>query len=64
MERNRFDTGWIEALRKLGHTVVERDVDSDPIGEIYAISRSADGTVSAVADPRRNGAALVVSEAR
>ncbi len=62
MERNRFDPGWIEALRKLGHTVAERDVDSDPIGEIYAISRAADGTVSAVADPRRNGAALVVSE--
>ena len=64
IERNRFDPAWIEALRKAGHTVAERDLDNDPIGEIYAISRSLDGTVSAVADPRRNGAALVVTESR
>lgn len=64
IERNRFDPAWIEALRKAGHTVAERDLDSDPIGEIYAISRSPDGTVSAVADPRRNGSALVVTESR
>jgi gamma-glutamyltranspeptidase/glutathione hydrolase len=64
IERNRFDPAWIEALRKVGHTVAERDLDNDPIGEIYAISRSPDGTVSAVADPRRNGAALVVTESR
>lgn len=64
IERNRFDPAWIEALRKAGHTVAERDLDNDPIGEIYAISRSPDGTVSAVADPRRNGAALVVRESR
>jgi gamma-glutamyltranspeptidase/glutathione hydrolase len=63
IERNRFDPAWIDALQKIGHTVAERDSDSDPIGEIYAISRSADGTVSAVADPRRSGAALVVAEA-
>jgi gamma-glutamyltranspeptidase/glutathione hydrolase len=62
IERNRFDPAWIDALQKIGHTVAERDSDSDPIGEIYAISRSADGTVSAVADPRRSGAALVVAE--
>ena len=61
IERNRFDAAWIDALQKIGHTVAERDADSDPIGEIYAISRSADGTVSAVADPRRAGAALVVA---
>jgi len=64
IERNRFDASWIEALRRLGHTVAERDLDGDPIGEIYAIARAADGTVSAVADPRRTGAALVVTEAR
>jgi len=64
IERNRFDTGWIEALQKVGHTVAERDPDDDPIGEVYAISRSADGTVSAVADPRRSGAALVVTGSR
>jgi gamma-glutamyltranspeptidase / glutathione hydrolase len=64
IERNRFDAAWIEALRRAGHTVAERDLDSDPIGEIYAISRAPDGTVSAVADPRRNGTALVVTESR
>jgi gamma-glutamyltranspeptidase / glutathione hydrolase len=62
IERSRFDANWIEALRRIGHTVAERDLDGDPIGEIYAIARSADGTVSAVADPRRTGAALVVTE--
>jgi gamma-glutamyltranspeptidase/glutathione hydrolase len=64
IERNRFDTGWIEALQKVGHTVAEREPDNDPIGEVYAISRSADGTVAAVADPRRSGTALVVTGSR
>ena len=64
IERNRFDSGWIDALQRVGHAVAERDLDSDPIGEIYAISRAADGTVTAVADPRRTGAALVVTETR
>jgi gamma-glutamyltranspeptidase/glutathione hydrolase len=62
MERNRFDAGWIGALQKVGHTLAERDPDSDPIGEVYAISRSSDGTLTAVADPRRSGSALVVTE--
>jgi gamma-glutamyltranspeptidase/glutathione hydrolase len=64
IERNGFDTGWIEALQKVGHTVAERDPENDPIGEVYAISRAADGIVSAVADPRRSGAALVVKDSR
>jgi gamma-glutamyltranspeptidase/glutathione hydrolase len=64
IERRRFDAGWIEALQKVGHAVLEREPDNDPIGEVYAIARSADGTVTAVADPRRSGAALVVTGSR
>jgi gamma-glutamyltranspeptidase/glutathione hydrolase len=61
IERNRFDSGWIDALRRIGHTVEERAPDSDPIGRVHAISRRADGTLTAVADPRGGGVGLVVS---
>jgi gamma-glutamyltranspeptidase/glutathione hydrolase len=61
IERNRFDAGWIDALRRIGHTVEERAPDSDPIGRVHAISRRADGTLTAVADPRGGGVGLVVS---
>jgi gamma-glutamyltranspeptidase / glutathione hydrolase len=61
IERNRFDAGWIDALRRIGHTVEERAPDSDPIGRVHAISRRADGTLMAVADPRGGGVGLVVS---
>ncbi|HEY3173454.1 MAG TPA: gamma-glutamyltransferase [Thermoanaerobaculia bacterium] len=64
IERNRFDSGWIEALRRLGHTVEEREPDKDPIGRVHAIARGPDGTVTAVADPRAGGVGLVVSESR
>ena len=61
VERNRFDSGWIGALRRIGHTVEEREPDKDPIGRVHAISRRADGTLTAVADPRGGGVGLVVS---
>lgn len=64
IERNRFDPAWIEAMRRIGHTVAERDPEDDPIGEVYAIARRPDGTLSAVADPRRAGVGLVVTESR
>jgi len=64
MERNRFDAGWIEALRRLGHTVEEREPDKDPIGRVHAIARGPDGTLTAVADPRAGGVGLVVAESR
>lgn len=64
IERNRFDSGWIDALRRIGHTVEEREPDKDPIGRVHAISRRANGTLTAVADPRGGGVGLVVSEPR
>ncbi|MFY9551152.1 MAG: gamma-glutamyltransferase, partial [Thermoanaerobaculia bacterium] len=59
IERGRFDPSWIEGLRKMGHEIRERD----PIGQVHAIGVEADGTVTAVADPRGGGAALVLREA-
>ncbi|MEP6994722.1 MAG: gamma-glutamyltransferase [Acidobacteriota bacterium] len=56
IERGRFDANWVEALQKIGHTITERG----PIGRVHAIAVEADGVLSAVADPRGAGAALVV----
>jgi gamma-glutamyltranspeptidase/glutathione hydrolase len=63
IERGSFDDGWIEALRRLGHTVAEREPDEDPIGRVHAIARAADGVMTAVADPRGGGVGLVVRPA-
>ncbi len=64
LERSRFDPAWIAALEKLGHAVVEREPKDDPIGRVHAIARRADGTLTAVADPRSGGVGLVVQETR
>lgn len=64
LERNRFDAEWAEALRRIGHSVEEREPDKNPIGRVHAIARRADGSLTAVADPRSGGVALVVSERR
>lgn len=64
IERNRFDPSWVEALRRLGHKVEEREPDKDPIGRVHAIARRADGAWNPVADPRGGGVALVVKESR
>ncbi len=60
IERGRFDAAWIEALRAMGHEIRERG----PIGSVHAIAVDPDGTLRPVADPRGNGAALVVRETR
>ncbi len=64
IERQRFDPNWVEALRRLGHKVEEREPDRDPIGRVHAIARRADGAWNPVADPRGGGVALVVTESR
>jgi gamma-glutamyltranspeptidase / glutathione hydrolase len=56
IERGRFDAGWIDALQKMGHAITERGA----IGRVHAIAVESDGTLTAVADPRGAGAALVV----
>jgi gamma-glutamyltranspeptidase/glutathione hydrolase len=56
IERGRFDEGWIAALRAMGHTVTERG----PIGSVHAIAIGSDGVMTAVADPRGEGAGLVL----
>ncbi len=60
IERDRFDAEWIETLRKMGHTITDRG----PIGRVHAVAVEPDGTLTAVADPRGGGAALVVLETR
>ncbi|HYV42816.1 MAG TPA: gamma-glutamyltransferase, partial [Thermoanaerobaculia bacterium] len=64
LERGRFDPAWTAALEKLGHAVVEREPKDDSIGRVHAIARRADGTLTAVADPRSGGVGLVVQETR
>ena len=64
LERERFDPAFVAALEKLGHTVVEREPKDNPIGRVHAIARLSNGTLTAVADPRRGGAGLVVEETR
>ncbi|HEX9149321.1 MAG TPA: gamma-glutamyltransferase [Thermoanaerobaculia bacterium] len=64
LERERFDSEWTDALRRIGHTVEEREPDKDPIGRVHAIARKPDGSLTAVADPRSGGVGLVVSERR
>jgi gamma-glutamyltranspeptidase/glutathione hydrolase len=64
IERDRFDPNWVEALRRLGHKVEEREPDRSPYGRVHAIARRPDGTWNPVADPRGGGVALVVRESR
>jgi gamma-glutamyltranspeptidase/glutathione hydrolase len=56
IEKGRFDEAWLQELRKMGHEIQERE----KIGRVHAISVERDGTLHAVADPRGDGAALVV----
>lgn len=55
-EKGRFDAEWIDALQKMGHTVTDRGA----IGRVHAVAVERDGSLTAVADPRGGGAALVV----
>ena len=61
-ELGKFDAAWMDGLRKLGHTVVEKEEKDSggQIGRVHAIARDAGGGLTAVADPRRSGAGLVV----
>jgi gamma-glutamyltranspeptidase / glutathione hydrolase len=64
-ELGKFGSDWMEGLRRLGHTVVEREAKDfgGQSGRVNAIARDADGTLTAVSDPRRLGAGLVVQPA-
>ncbi len=59
IERGRFGADWMESLQKMGHAITERGA----IGRVHAIAVEADGSLTAVADPRGAGAALVVRAA-
>ena len=59
IEKGRFDAAWIQGLEKMGHEIKERG----QIGRVHAIAVEADGSITAVADPRGGGAALVLREA-
>jgi gamma-glutamyltranspeptidase / glutathione hydrolase len=59
IEKGRFDAAWISGLEKMGHEIKERG----QIGRVHAIAVEADGSITAVADPRGGGAALVLREA-
>ena len=61
-ELGKFGSDWMEGLRRLGHTVVEKEAKDSggQIGRVNAVERDSDGTLTAVSDPRRAGAGLVV----
>jgi gamma-glutamyltranspeptidase/glutathione hydrolase len=58
-ERGAWPEDIKEALRRLGHTAVDRGTDktSGKLGRVHAIAFEKDGTLTAVADPRGYGAA-------
>jgi gamma-glutamyltranspeptidase/glutathione hydrolase len=63
-EEGGFDSSWVAALEKLGHTVAVRTEGQTPrpatIGRVHAIARDVRGRITAVADPRSGGVGLVV----
>ncbi len=67
-EGGRFDAAWIEGLKQMGHTVVERASAQQPhgavLGRVHAIFLGPDGVLDAVADPRSGGVGLVVRPER
>lgn len=62
IEREGFDPAWIAALEAMGHAskVTTRPPVPGALGRVHAVSAEAGGVTSAVADPRRSGAAIVV----
>src|SRR5262249_26427005 len=66
-EEGGFDSSWVAALEKLGHTVALRTDDlalrPATIGRVHAIARDASDRITAVADPRGGGVGLVVRPA-
>jgi gamma-glutamyltranspeptidase/glutathione hydrolase len=61
-EKDAFDPAWVAALESKGHAVKVSHRDPVPgrIGRVHAIARAADGSFTAVADPRGGGVGLVV----
>jgi gamma-glutamyltranspeptidase/glutathione hydrolase len=64
LERGAFPEDVKEALRAIGHTLVERDTHSTEgkLGRVHAIAFESDGSLTAAADPRGYGAAMGVGE--
>lgn len=62
VEREGFDPAFLAALEAMGHAVKASARTPVPgrIGRIHAVAALSGGRTSAVADPRRGGAALVV----
>jgi gamma-glutamyltranspeptidase/glutathione hydrolase len=63
IEPDRFPPEWVDALRRLGHTVAVRTTSSGKptdIGRVHAIAQSEERRLTAVADPRGGGVGLVV----
>ena len=65
VERGAFDPAWVASLEAMGHSVKVSAREPVPgrIGRVHAVAVLAGGTMEAVADPRRQGAALVVAPA-
>jgi gamma-glutamyltranspeptidase/glutathione hydrolase len=65
VEQDAFDSAWIATLQAMGHTIKVSDRDPVPgrIGRVHAVGALPGGRVEAVADSRREGAALVVRPA-
>jgi gamma-glutamyltranspeptidase/glutathione hydrolase len=65
VEKDAFDPAWIAALEAKGHTVKVSTRDPVPgkIGRVHAVASLPRGITEAVADPRRQGAALAVTPA-
>jgi len=63
IERDAFDPAWVAALEAMGHAVKVSAREPVPgrIGRVHAVGLLPNGTFEAVADPRRQGAALVVA---
>lgn len=58
----RLDKAVIEALEKMGHTVVATSEWNRSFGSVNAVRYAEDGTLDGGADPRRDGKALGVSK--
>jgi gamma-glutamyltranspeptidase/glutathione hydrolase len=63
IETGAFDPVWIASLEAMGHAVKtsKRDPVPGKIGRVHAVRAGPGKRTAAVADPRRRGAALVVS---
>jgi gamma-glutamyltranspeptidase/glutathione hydrolase len=65
LDRGAYPEDVKEALRRLGHTVVDRarDQTGGTLGRVHAVAFEEDGTLTGVADPRGYGAAVAAESA-